>query len=68
MFRLFNIADSTVEIMFRQMRKYTVMIIGELVKYEEDSVVAYSSYGISVHVKWTSTGNLILDSALSSRF
>jgi hypothetical protein len=59
MFRLFNGADSTVQIMFCRTRNYSVIMNSELVNYVGESVIANTSYGISVHVQRKTRGDLI---------
>jgi hypothetical protein len=57
-FRLFNSGDSTVCIMFRRKRKYSVIMISELVNYVGELVVTDTSCGISAHIQREYTRSL----------
>jgi hypothetical protein len=64
---LFDRSDLKDQIIYRPMRNGNVimiMIISGLVKYVGESIVANTSYGISMQVQRKTTGNLIQDSWL----
>jgi hypothetical protein len=57
--RLFNRDDLNVQIMYRRIRNYNVVMISELVNNVGESIVANTNYGIAMRVQRKSTESLI---------
>jgi hypothetical protein len=64
--RLFDGGDLKVQIIYRLLRNYNVIIISELMKEVEGWIIADRNYGNSLQVQRI-TGNLILCSRLYGR-